>query len=183
MCKTTVTADPETARRIFDDDLRIITCESVFRRVPPCCAVLIMHNACLGAEPVGALAVLIHGMDKPSFLHDVFTDAANDSPVFDAIYPVHPQLSSAILIDGTDGTYIPRGIAGIAGEGAVFEAEQSIIPDPNRSGAVLKNWINLRVCQPLRFCVHRDGLRSNTVQPVINGSDPDIAFPVHIVDC
>src|SRR5262249_22489673 len=133
-------------------------------------------------EPVGPLAVLIHGMDKPRFLHDVFTDAANAPPVFDAIYSVDPQLSSAILIDGTDGTCIPRGIAGIAGEGAVFEAEQSIIPDPNRSGAVLKNWINLGVCQPLRFCVHHDGLRAYTVQPFINRSNPDIAFPVHIVD-
>src|SRR4026209_2190405 len=98
--------------------------------------------------------------------------------MFDGPSPVEPYLSGAILIDRVSTT---GGVVGIAGKQTVLVAKHSSTADPDRSGVILKDWINLSISQPLRFCVSRDGLPAHTVQSVKNTSHPDIAFPVGIV--
>src|SRR5262249_4813928 len=118
------TAEPEAARRVADDDLRVIARQAVFGRVAGCGAILIAHHAVLRAEPEGPLTVFIHGPDiAQGIWQNLFTDAAHEAPVRKAPRPVDPQLPGAILIDG--GHVVCTGTSGVAivGEGAVLEAE------------------------------------------------------------
>src|SRR5262249_28612182 len=101
MRQAAVTSQPEAARRVSDDDLRILAGQAVIRRVAGCCVILIAHHAVLRAEPEGPLTVLVHGPDEVQAIwQSVFSDAANEAPVLEAPRRVDPQLPGAVLIQG-----------------------------------------------------------------------------------
>src|SRR5215831_18765312 len=124
MRQAAITAEPKTARRVSDDDLRILACQTVFGRIAGCGSILKAHHAEPRTEPEGSLTVFVHGPDSAQGIwQDVFTDAAHEAPILEAPRPVDPQLPGAILIDGAHVVCTGTGGVAIVGEGAVLEAE------------------------------------------------------------